>query len=105
MKGRHARGGRVFVLATLVFTLGMLQGGLVHAQGAEGRTYIQVTDANGAPVTDLDAKDFIIKQGDVEVKILRIELLNQPCDWRSSSMTPRARVPISDTCATGCRRL
>ena len=78
MKGRHARGGRVFVLATLVFTLGMLQGGLVHAQGAEGRSYIQVTDANGASVTDLNAEDFTIKQGDVEVKILRIELLNQP---------------------------
>jgi tetratricopeptide (TPR) repeat protein len=35
-------------------------------------------DANGSPVTDLSAEDFSISQGDVEVEVVGIELINQP---------------------------
>ena len=78
MKRQHARGSRMFVLAGLVLSLGVLQSEPAHAQGPVDRTYIQVMDANGAPVTDLSAEDFSIRQGDVEVEVVGIELINQP---------------------------
>lgn len=78
MKRQHARGGRMFVLTGLVLSLGVLQSEPAHAQGAVNQTYIQVMDANGSPVTDLSAEDFSIRQGDVEVEVVGIELINQP---------------------------
>ncbi len=65
-----------FVLAWLLVIFGVHQGGVVWAQEAE--TFIQVRDADGSPVVDLSAEDFVIEQGGVACRVVRVELMNEP---------------------------
>ncbi len=54
------------------------QGPVLRAQEAEGQTFIQVLDAAGSPVIDLPAEDFFVRQGGVDCKVVRVELINEP---------------------------
>ena len=78
MRGRQSFGCRPFVLVVLMVALGVHQSGVVRAQAAEGRSFIQVFDAAGSPVIDLSAEDFVIQQGGVDCKVIRVELINEP---------------------------
>ena len=65
-------------LVLLLLTYGVGQGQVVWAQGVESRLFVQVFDAAGAPVIDLTTQDFVVQHGDVEAKVVRVELVNDP---------------------------
>ena len=76
-RGRQPfRRGR-FVLALLLFTLGVHQSRVVRAQ-EERQLFVRVYDAAGDLITDLTAQDFVIQHGGVECKVVRVELINEP---------------------------
>ncbi len=54
------------------------QGRVLRAQEAEGQLFIKVLDAAGSPVIDLRAEDFFVRQGGVDCKVVRVELINEP---------------------------
>ena len=54
------------------------QGRVLRAQEAEGQVFIQALDAAGSPVIDLSAEDFVVRQGVVDCKVVRVELINEP---------------------------
>ena len=78
MRGRQSFGCRLCVRVMLMVALGVHQSAVVRAQEMEDRSFIQVLDAAGSAVTDLTAEDFVIQQGGVDCKVIRVELINDP---------------------------
>jgi len=61
----------------LLLMLGPHQGRTVLAQ-TESRLFVQVFAADGSPVTDLVAEDFVIEQDGVEGRVIRAEIVEEP---------------------------
>ena len=77
-RSRHLSRPGLSALVLLLLTYGVGRGQVIWAQGAENRLFVQVFDAAGAPVTDLTTQDFVVQHGDVEAKVVRVELVNDP---------------------------
>ena len=65
------------VLALLLLMLGPHQDRTVLAQ-TESRLFVQVFAADGSPVTNLTAEDFVIEQDGVEGRVIRAEIVEEP---------------------------
>jgi VWFA-related protein len=51
---------------------------VVSSQSAERTVYAAVLGKDGMPVTDLSAKDFIVREGDIEREVLRVSRATDP---------------------------
>ena len=69
--------------------LGPHQGRTVLAQ-TESRLFVQVFAADGSPVTDLVAEDFVIEQDGVEGRVIRAEIVEEPLQSPSERAPGRA---------------
>ncbi|MBM42853.1 MAG: hypothetical protein CL483_13120 [Acidobacteria bacterium] len=66
-----------WLLVMLLLMLGPHQGRPLRAQ-TESRLFVQVFAADGSAVTDLTAEDFVIESGNVEGRVIRAELVEEP---------------------------
>lgn len=73
-RATHDRGAGLLLLALLPTTLVTMASAAVAAREPVTRTvYVSVTDAQGAPVTDLTAADLSIKEGGKDREIVKVE--------------------------------
>jgi hypothetical protein len=76
---RDTRLKRILVVSAAGAALALVPlGGVIAAAAVQRTVYFSAVDANGAPVTDLTAADFVVKEGGKERTIDAVEPATEP---------------------------